>query len=339
MLEELRRSLESAPDSPVLPQALHGFGGVGKTQLAVEYAYRYADDYDVVWWIPAEDPSLVERSLGDLGRRLGIPIHGDPDDAVAALESTGLSWLLVFDNADDPDDLAHLVPAGGHVLITSRNPKWSDAVHGFEVDDFDRRERVPDTIASLVPGPRPPEIYVSYKWGGASEAVVDHLVATLAKQGLPVRRDKHEIPYRGSIQEFMRRVGNAELLIVVLDDAYLRSTNCMFELTEIAGRENFAKRLFPIVLPDADIFRARGRVRYVKHWEAQRAELEAEMREVALEHLGPLQQDLDLVAKICGTVARITDVLRDMNTLTEAQHSNGDFAELIRAIREQHARR
>jgi Holliday junction resolvasome RuvABC ATP-dependent DNA helicase subunit len=59
LLLTLERSLEARSKASVLPHALHGFGGVGKTQLAVEYAYRFADRYDLVWWIPAEQQSLV----------------------------------------------------------------------------------------------------------------------------------------------------------------------------------------------------------------------------------------------------------------------------------------
>ena len=60
----IRRSKAS-----VLPAALHGLGGVGKTQLAVEYVYRYGDQYDLIWWIPAEQLSLVLTSLATLCRR------------------------------------------------------------------------------------------------------------------------------------------------------------------------------------------------------------------------------------------------------------------------------
>jgi tetratricopeptide (TPR) repeat protein len=147
LLLTLQQSLETRSKASVLPHALHGFGGVGKTQLAVEYAYRYADRYDLVWWIPAEQQPVVLQSLAELGVRLGIPGTEDFTQASAlvldALSSTSLNWLLVYDNANEPDDLAHLIPsAGGHVILTSRNQTWSNVWDALEVNVFDRAESV-----------------------------------------------------------------------------------------------------------------------------------------------------------------------------------------------------
>lgn len=147
LLLTLQRSLETRSKASVLPHALHGFGGVGKTQLAVEYAYRYADRYDLVWWIPAEQQSVVLQSLVDLGRRLDIPVTQEFTQASAlvldALSSTSLRWLLVYDNANEPDDLASLIPsAGGHVILTSRNQTWSNVWDALEVNVFERAESV-----------------------------------------------------------------------------------------------------------------------------------------------------------------------------------------------------
>ncbi|WP_443045649.1 NB-ARC domain-containing protein, partial [Streptomyces sp. HUCO-GS316] len=62
LLERLSERLQEGTTT-VLPEAIHGMGGVGKTQLAIEYAYRHQAEYDVVWWIPAERPGQIGQAL------------------------------------------------------------------------------------------------------------------------------------------------------------------------------------------------------------------------------------------------------------------------------------
>jgi hypothetical protein len=145
LLLRLHQALDAKAKASVLPQALHGEGGVGKTQLAVEYAYRYAERYDIVWWISAEQQSLILQSLFDLGKHLRLPEMEDLAQVAGmvmdALAREQRRWLLVYDNADQPEDIFRLVPAtGGHVLITSRNQAWAEVWDPVEVDVFNRRE-------------------------------------------------------------------------------------------------------------------------------------------------------------------------------------------------------
>lgn len=147
MLQMLNDALVTKSQVSVLPQTLHGFGGVGKTQLAVEYVYRYVAQYDLIWWIPAEQPTVVLSSLARLGSRLDVQESEDVQQTVAtvldALAATRLRWLLVFDNANQPEQLTRFVPAaGGHVIITSRNHEWSQVGNAIEVDVFERVESV-----------------------------------------------------------------------------------------------------------------------------------------------------------------------------------------------------
>ena len=148
-IERLRETLTTSGTSVLLPVALHGMGGVGKTQVAVEYAYRFRADYDIVWWINAQQPTFIDTALLRLGDRLGLRQESQQPDyfqkVVAALESGKPHgrWLLIFDNAVKPKDLEQFLPHGtGHVLITSRERAWSEVATALDVDVFDRQESI-----------------------------------------------------------------------------------------------------------------------------------------------------------------------------------------------------
>jgi TIR domain/Tetratricopeptide repeat len=156
MLTELRRRLHTGEDTLVV-QALYGLGGVGKTQLALEYAHRFAADYDLVWWIDAEQPVLIPEQLATLAARLGLPpgptVVDTLDRLLAELRGR-VRWLLVFDNAGRPADIAAYRPGGaGHLLITSRNPGWGALGGRLEVDVLARAETIA-LLRARIPGIR-----------------------------------------------------------------------------------------------------------------------------------------------------------------------------------------
>lgn len=134
----------------VLPETLRGMGGVGKTQLATEYVYRHLSDFDVIWWIPAEQSVQIGNAFTELGARLGLDVGTEATVAVRrVVEALRLGdpygrWLLVFDNAEDPQSVREYFPASatGRILVTSRDPSWAHVSRPLEVDVFRREESV-----------------------------------------------------------------------------------------------------------------------------------------------------------------------------------------------------
>jgi tetratricopeptide (TPR) repeat protein len=149
LLAHLDRGLTSKRAAAAVAEAraVHGLGGVGKTHLALEYAHRHARDYDLIWWVIADQPAAIAGQLVALARRLGLPEAADETETVAVLLDEFRHhdrWLLVFDNAEGPDQLRAYWPPGGegHVLVTSRNPTWAAQATAIGVDVLSRPEAV-----------------------------------------------------------------------------------------------------------------------------------------------------------------------------------------------------
>jgi tetratricopeptide (TPR) repeat protein len=120
--------------------ALHGLGGIGKTQTALEYAYRHALEYSAVFWIEAETVENIVSSMLRIAELLQLPERQETDQQrmVAAVQSwlsTHSRWLLIWDNLEDLELLHRFLPPArqGAVLITTRCQALGTLALGLEL--------------------------------------------------------------------------------------------------------------------------------------------------------------------------------------------------------------
>jgi len=129
------------------PQAVSGLGGIGKTQTAVEYAYRYQQDYNAVVWVKAESRATILSDFVTIAHLLNLPEQQEQEqqlvvDAVKRWFQDHTGWLLIFDNADDLSLLREFLPTGGkgHILLTTRAQATTRIAQRIEVERLEPEE-------------------------------------------------------------------------------------------------------------------------------------------------------------------------------------------------------
>jgi tetratricopeptide (TPR) repeat protein len=154
--EEDLCALEASLQSPgqaiaiVQPQAIHGLGGIGKTRLAVEYAWRSRHQYDATFFVVADSHDSLRANLAALAVPLNLPEQKSPVqeeivEAVLRWLQESSRWLLILDNVDTPEAesaVVALIPrlGHGHVFITSRRSDWPPVVREQPIEKLSLEE-------------------------------------------------------------------------------------------------------------------------------------------------------------------------------------------------------
>jgi tetratricopeptide (TPR) repeat protein len=258
LLDILDRQLRRQRVTAVLPQALHGMGGVGKSQIATEYAYRHRADYDVVWFVPSEQPAQILRALMELGERLGLAPGQEATSAVLAVQEAlqaghpYANWLLIFDNAETLETVQPFLPTGGtgKVLVTSRNERWTGVAETLEIGVFARAESIAllrkrnpgltdeeaDRLAAVLDD-LPLAVGQASAWRAATQAPVDEYLRLLAekREELAGRVDdpQYEVAVAAASAVALQHLGAANPAALQLLQA------CAFMAPEPISRELF----------------------------------------------------------------------------------------------------
>jgi TIR domain/NB-ARC domain len=153
-LERLAASLQRSSRATVITQrqVIHGLGGIGKTRLAVEYAWRFGDRYETVFFAGADTPETLWANLATLADPKFLNLLERQTSAEAAVVGAVLRWfrendrwLLILDNVDTEEAeraVLSILPSigSGQVLVTSRRADWPSGVEEQSLDKLSSEE-------------------------------------------------------------------------------------------------------------------------------------------------------------------------------------------------------
>lgn len=154
-------------------------------------------------------------------------------------------------------------------------------------------------------------IFLSYNWhdGEIADRIDKHLSGL---SNITVKRDICYIGIWKSIREFMKSIRNQSYAVLIVSDYYLKSKNCMFEVTEIMKEQAYKDRIFPAVV-EHGIYDPLIRAEYIKYWQDECNKLEAAIKGLDLANITELTADLKYYKSIASSMGEFLSMVADKN--------------------------
>ena len=173
-------------------------------------------------------------------------------------------------------------------------------------------------------------VYVSYSWANSEE--MDAICATLEANGIKYKRDVNDCGYRENIKRFEDEIGDGKVVIAVINDKYMKSIQCMYEMSSLVSNGHIADRLFPVVSIDGKRD-AEACAAYIEYWTT-----EFKKRQNLTSSLAPgtAQQAIDEMG-YCNAIItefnKFWKYITDYNTMSQADLMKDDCQKLIESLK------
>ncbi|MCB0652857.1 MAG: TIR domain-containing protein [Saprospiraceae bacterium] len=167
-----------------------------------------------------------------------------------------------------------------------------------------------------------PRIFVSYAWSNSK--YTDVIETDFSTAGIPIIRDKNSIKYTGSLKEFMDSIRFSDFVIALISPDYLKSKNCMYELTSVFKDIDYRNKICPIIVEPTKFYDVNGKIEYIKYWEEKKRMLNDKSAELEPMNALSIFKELKLIDQIYDQIDEILDFLSDSlnKNLDELRNDN-----------------
>ncbi len=186
-----------------------------------------------------------------------------------------------------------------------------------------------------------PIVYISYAWekqkdGSNWPPILKRLYKILVKEDFEIKIDIHSLNYKESIKSFMNELGRGQYVVTLINERYLKSINCMYEVLQLLKYSNYRSRIFPIILEGAKVYDSKKIIEYMKFWDSEINLLNKETKSLNnMVYARPIFEDIETMNEIRRIIASFGSTIGDMNVLDSRDHENSDFNALINIINKQ----
>lgn len=175
------------------------------------------------------------------------------------------------------------------------------------------------------------KIFLSYSC--KNKKIADQLDSMFMVKKITLVRDERDLDYRQSIKEFMKQVRESDYVLMIISEEYLKSINCMYELTEFIKDESFKDRILPLVQKNTDIFSSNGRIKYITHWQDEYNKLHKEANTLYLINSLEVISDLRRIEEIQRKISEFISKIADMNVIVfDNDIKDEEFTKIYNAI-------
>jgi tetratricopeptide (TPR) repeat protein len=172
-----------------------------------------------------------------------------------------------------------------------------------------------------------PTIFISYSWKDYSYA--DEIDSNFQALGLTLKRDIRETKYRESFKTYMESIRDCDYAIVIISDNFLKSKNCLFEISELTKEKDYRKKILPIIIPGTKIFDPGKRLGYIEYWQNKYSKLKKRAMSVDIEFTKSTIDDISTIRDIAENIGEFISLMADVKHVDYTDLKSSNFRALF----------